>query len=181
MSNVDAFPAGFSIFVVFGEFPECEADNLLRLVPAVRAEKPRSTVQRQDGPTAGASGFLSEGQRLGGSTSAGQRAGGPATDPDDDAELQRALRLSLGHEQDDEAETPSPADEAPDVELRKTLRFAKEPSTSSQDDDLDLQKALCLSLENGGRAAETSEDIELEKALRMSLECESSRQSLSWK
>ena len=33
--------AGYSIFVVLGTFPDCEADQLLKLIPAVQTVKPK--------------------------------------------------------------------------------------------------------------------------------------------
>lgn len=58
--------AGYSIFVVFGELPECSADSVLLLRPAVQNVRPKPIVVTK------------------------------VINQKEDPELQRALRLSLG-------------------------------------------------------------------------------------
>lgn len=45
---------GYSIFVVLGELPECDADMLLKIVPAVQTVKPQLLTGTQESQTSGA-------------------------------------------------------------------------------------------------------------------------------
>ncbi len=46
------FPSGYSIFIVVGEFQECEADQLLKLMPAVQRVKPKLLTETASTSTA---------------------------------------------------------------------------------------------------------------------------------
>ena len=51
--QVAAFiPSGYSIFIVVGEFQECEADQLLKLMPAVQRVKPKLLTETASTSTA---------------------------------------------------------------------------------------------------------------------------------
>ncbi|XP_021919039.1 ataxin-3-like isoform X2 [Zootermopsis nevadensis] len=172
---------GYSIFVVFGLFPECEADALLKLVPAVQSVKPQ---------------FLG--------LVKGQNASSMASNHDRSSEedLQRALKLSLGSHENQKEEEPE-QDTSLQVPISPSTRNAGTKSNESTDnrDDVDLQKALRLSLKGHGQVSSSvplkstnddeetelkqalrlslqgaspvseHEDLDLEKALKMSLEC----------
>lgn len=176
--------SGYSIFVVFGLFPECEADALLKLVPAVQSVKPQ---------------FLG--------LVKGQNASSMASNHDRSSEedLQRALKLSLGSHENQKEEEPE-QDTSLQVPISPSTRNAGTKSNESTDnrDDVDLQKALRLSLKGHGQVSSSvplkstnddeetelkqalrlslqgaspvseHEDLDLEKALKMSLECKSS-------
>ena len=62
---------GYSIFVVFGTMPDCQAHEMLLIQPAVQVSKP---------------------ERIQLGSTKGYRLGSASEDPD----LQRAIRLSMG-------------------------------------------------------------------------------------
>ena len=41
LTNQLSFASGYSIFIVLGDLPECEADQLLKVMPAIQPTKPR--------------------------------------------------------------------------------------------------------------------------------------------
>lgn len=86
---------GYSIFVVFGELPHCDADRLLKLKPAVPVPKAptQNNSSRESDPDLQAALQLSLTEEK------------PTVVDKDEQELQEALRLSLqnnGMEEDDE-------------------------------------------------------------------------------
>lgn len=105
---------GYSIFVVFGELPECEADHLLRLSPAQPSLKPKVTqsVATEDDPELQAALQLSLSEELPSSSSYSR------TDSVEDHELQEALRLSLQNESREE--------EDEDALLKKAIHMSLE-------------------------------------------------------
>nr|CAD7569382.1 unnamed protein product [Timema californicum] len=179
---------GYSIFVVFGSFPECDVDQLLHLVPAVQTTKPR---------------LINNPSKVLGSTN--------SKDSEEDRELQKALKLSLAQEgSEEELVLPSPGIEDPEdfknlqkalslslqkpvestaagqcksTELQSELRVCLDrtpedvgtmaPRTNGLDteEELELQKALRLSLQQDEETTNL-DDYQLEQAMRMSLECE---------
>ena len=173
--------SGYSIFVVFGTFPECEADSLLRLVPAVQTVKPR--------PLASAKSHTSSSMASSHNKSS-------------EEDLQRAIKLSLGpHENQIELDTDPDSSlsaalqisitsstaaaarkDNQEDDLQKALHLSlrnhnEDPpsslpaeTTREEDDEAELQKALRLSLQGISPASE-SDDNDLERALKMSLEC----------
>ncbi|XP_067012532.2 ataxin-3 [Anabrus simplex] len=173
---------GYSIFVVFGALPECDADSLLRLVPAVQTVKPRL--------------ITSAGQKLSNTTEedkdlqkALRLSLTQVTEElpltimnnvvDEDEELQKALRMSL--EADAHPASRVHEDERVDTEIQKALRLSitannSQTSCSStrtispEDEEAQLEKALRLSLQDEAQI-ESDDRLELEKAMKMSLEC----------
>nr|CAD7424845.1 unnamed protein product [Timema monikensis] len=179
---------GYSIFVVFGSFPECDVDQLLHLVPAVQTTKPR---------------LINNPSKVLGSTN--------SKDSEEDQELQKALKLSLAQEgSEEELVLPSPGIEDPEdfKNLQKALSLSlqkpvestaggqcKSPELQSElrvcldrtsedvgtmasrtngletEEELELQKALRLSLQQDEETTDL-DDYQLEQAMRMSLECE---------
>ncbi|PNF30246.1 hypothetical protein B7P43_G01247 [Cryptotermes secundus] len=150
---------GYSIFVVFGTFPECEADALLTLVPAVQSVKPQSLAPLK-------------GQNVSSVASNHERSS--------EEDLQRALKLSLGSQESRE-ETEPEQDASLQVAISRSMGNSGTTLNKSKDnrDDLDLQKALCLSLKGHEQVPSSSvslentkdeEAAELQKALRLSLQ-----------
>ena len=84
---ISLFSIGYSIFVVVGELPDCEADFLLKMTPAVQQIKPR---------------LLPE---FSASTGGGQSGGRPDEswdDGDEDFQLRQVMEESRRqHERDD--------------------------------------------------------------------------------
>ncbi|CAG2059531.1 unnamed protein product, partial [Timema podura] len=155
---------GYSIFVVFGSFPECDVDQLLHLVPAVQTTKPR---------------LINNPSKVLGSTN--------SKDSEEDQELQRALKLSLAQEgSEEELVLPSPGIEDPEdfKNLQKALSLSLqkpvESTAGGQCRSTELQSTLRVCLdrtsEDVGTVAsrtnglETEEEVELQKALRLSLQ-----------
>ncbi|XP_040571873.1 ataxin-3 [Lepeophtheirus salmonis] len=109
---------GYSIFVVFGEFPHCEADDILRMTPAVQAQPPP---------------LINEAPKRGQETA--------SNDPD----LQRAIGMSVGQDVDLQkvlqlsresvmAEAMERQRKNPEAPLELPFNF----SQSDGDSDLDL-------------------------------------------
>lgn len=173
------FVSGYSIFVVFGSFPECEADALLKLVPAVQSVKPQSLA-----PT--------KGQNVGSMVSSHHRNSEedlqhalklslrPQEIPEQDASLHVPISLSMKNSETMSGEFKDNRDE---LDLQKALclnlkGYQQVPSSSASlestedEEEAELQKALRLSLQGTSPVIE-QEDLDLEKALNMSLECKS--------
>ncbi|PSN48441.1 Ataxin-3 [Blattella germanica] len=70
---------GYSIFVVFGPFPECDADTLLRIVPAVQTVKPRLLASAKSNNASNM---------------------GSSQNKSSEEDLQRAIKLSLGAQEE---------------------------------------------------------------------------------
>nr|CAD7399849.1 unnamed protein product [Timema poppensis] len=155
---------GYSIFVVFGSFPECDVDQLLHLVPAVQTTKPR---------------LINNPSKVLGSTN--------SKDSEEDRELQKALKLSLAQEgSEEELVLPSPGIEDPEdfKNLQKALSLSLqkpvESTAAGQCKSTELQGALRVCLDRtsedvGAMASrtnglDTEEELELQKALRLSLQ-----------
>lgn len=104
---------GYSIFVIFGELPECEADQLLRISPVQLPSKSKSNqpVVVEDDPELKAALQLSLSEEIP-STSYNR------TISVEDQELQEALRLSLQNESKD--------DEDDDALLKKAIHMSLE-------------------------------------------------------
>ncbi|XP_049785795.1 ataxin-3-like isoform X1 [Schistocerca cancellata] len=181
---------GYSIFVVFGDLPESEADNLLHLAPAVQHEKPRllATIVRKVVPVSAQD--SEEDQDLQRAVRLSLTDNNPPrvthipieierSQSTDDTELQAALRLSL---QDESSSRVTPANEEEgDAQFHRALQLSLTtdtadgappiPRTISQDEELQLQKALSLSLQTKINDTEGDDEHELQRALQMSLEC----------
>ncbi|XP_032819913.1 ataxin-3 isoform X3 [Petromyzon marinus] len=115
---------GYAIFAVRGSFPECEADQLLRLMPAVQNERPR---------------LLSELAASG----SGRRAAESHSD------LEQAMADSQAH-----PGGPSGAAESESTEERENLRRALEMSQQQMDEEdeqADLRRAIQLSMQGASR------------------------------
>lgn len=124
---------GYSIFVVVGALPDCEADQVLLLKPAVA-------------PPSGSDHLLNSG------------AGSSGSDVKLDAELEAALKMSLTELDNDCLDKPSPirpsateliyTDE--DSDLQRALELSLRTATDrcdEDDEDALLKKAIHMSLE----------------------------------
>lgn len=119
---------GYSIFVVFGDLPECEADNLLKIKPAVPYVKvgvvPKK-IDEEDLQKALAMSLNSANNE----NKNCQSSAAQCSNVEDDRELQKALRLSLQQFDDEDSDSE-------DAQLRKALKLSLEcrsntPSTPS--------------------------------------------------
>lgn len=147
---------GYSIYLVVGDLPDCQADHLLTLAPVVQTERPRLIGGEEGGGSGGGgSGGILQQPREGG----------------EDAELRRAMAMSM--------------QDAPPVQSGsggQHDRLTRQPT----DEDEELQMAIQASLAGAGAGGsggkprvqekekekdEQPED-ELQKALAMSMECD---------
>ncbi|CAH0391644.1 unnamed protein product [Bemisia tabaci] len=126
---------GYSIFVVFGNLPESDADKILRANPVSRTtRKPVPVIQISD------------------------------IEDEEDLDLKKALRLSLG-------------EEVASTSNSKDCRGSSSSRLSRNVSDEDLETAIKLSLsqfEVSPSQQNLEEDIvdpDLQRALRMSVEC----------
>ncbi|GLV42736.1 hypothetical protein CBL_03476 [Carabus blaptoides fortunei] len=95
---------GYSIFVVFGELPECEADELLRVTPAVRAPRPRIVPVEVEADLEKAIQLsLSETS----TTASTSKQESKPTSTEDEHELQKALQLTMAMSLECKSNTPS--------------------------------------------------------------------------
>lgn len=155
---------GYSIFIIVGGLPDCEADELLKLMPAVQTTKPHLlTNVRISRPS---------------TTSVKDAEGGPSEHnmTVDVSELQAALSLSLKDpEKEDE-----PVD--PDTVRNRRLEYFQKgtPSVvggnskdcSSLESARSLEQSSKSEIENAVVSEEMSEEAMLEAALKMSMEQE---------
>ncbi|XP_075228603.1 ataxin-3-like isoform X2 [Lycorma delicatula] len=95
---------GYSIFVVFGNLPECTADEVLRTHPVIQNSRPRVVTDDADLQRALQLSLTAEGQPNTGEV---------------DPELEQALRLSLG-------QTITPTSSGGDPELERALQLSLE-------------------------------------------------------
>ncbi|XP_044733977.1 ataxin-3-like [Chrysoperla carnea] len=110
---------GYSIFVVFGELPECEADHILSYTP-VHSIKSTTTAPSQDSKQVAIS--------------------------QEDKDFQQALLMSLeGNKQI--PSTSSLISTYNDPELEKALSLSLDENENSSDEETQLRKAISMSLE----------------------------------
>uniref|UniRef100_T1JKM8 ubiquitinyl hydrolase 1 n=1 Tax=Strigamia maritima TaxID=126957 RepID=T1JKM8_STRMM len=150
---------GYSIFIVQGLFPECEADNFLRLKLAVQAIKPRLIAEVKAQQEAKINGKDKNSLE------------------DEDAELDAALRLSL---QEYNSNLPSSSNDDPDDTNEYTELCCKQTQTSLEDvTSLNTDppsptnsKATASKTTVTSISDDFSEEAMLEAALKMSMEQE---------
>uniref|UniRef100_A0A0B6Z235 ubiquitinyl hydrolase 1 n=1 Tax=Arion vulgaris TaxID=1028688 RepID=A0A0B6Z235_9EUPU len=167
---------GYSIFIVTGALPECEADQLLRLMPAVQTVKPKLLTEKEE---------WSGGNADDGEDSAlteALRASRELVDSGD-AALQRALQLSL-----EAYKTDPVAGGNLNADASGKGSTSGAPSTSSysqpsSQDDLRQKRLAALDKQGSGNTtntiqtsehcehtAELTEEELLEKAIAMSMQ-----------
>ncbi|KAG8224233.1 hypothetical protein J437_LFUL002689 [Ladona fulva] len=174
---------GYSIFIVKGILPESDADNLLRVCPAVQKVKPQLIRTAKNASCGASSGISSLFARVGNvvdgesSSSSGSKV---STESDKSLKERTELLVKL--------ENSSFGDED-DEDLQRAIIASKADAGDEQpsalfngDDEQQLQEALRLSLEVNNASPEPlarvriespddEGDEELQRALKMSLEC----------
>ncbi|XP_064623743.1 ataxin-3-like isoform X2 [Lineus longissimus] len=133
---------GYSIFVVVGAVPECEADQLLKMVPAVQPVKPKLISQTV---TAGAGASTSAKSGAGVSTDDLQRAlqeSQHLMSSQEDDDLQAAIRLSMEQETSD------------DKTFQKVTKLSA--AAVAAEEERTMNTALDLSVQDRGRKADVS-------------------------
>lgn len=153
---------GYSIFLVTGTLPECDADLVLQAVPAVQSAPPRLL---SDVASSGSSGSTARGQGRAPPSIPGVR-GQSSAQEDEAAELEAAMMMSL-------AET-SGSGGAPaqlDSETLDQVMAMQRSGNMNQEEELEM--ALRLSQQQHQQPApapEVSEEDEIQKAIALSLE-----------
>lgn len=102
---------GYSIFIVIGNLPYSEADDLLKETPAVQHEKPRFINTNRGTATSSTSSQNRSGSQ---NKSVGESTNRNSVASDEEADIQRALNLSLGL---DEFGKPLPSPSSPLKEI----------------------------------------------------------------
>jgi len=118
---------GYSIFIVIGSLPDCEADSVLKIAPVIQTSPTRSSrPQTNRGKTP-----PTDSSDMDLAMRAAMEASRNEID-DDDSSLQRAMEMSL---------RSAPAN---------STRLQFEPNVIGLDEDASLRRALALSLEASG-------------------------------
>ncbi|CAG5127791.1 unnamed protein product [Candidula unifasciata] len=164
---------GYSIFIVTGQLPECEADQLLRLMPAVQTIKPRLLTEKEEWD--GANNEDPEDPVL---TEALQ-ASRDLIDSDDTA-LQRALQLSLEGYHAGSAcvkdirpvvpKIPTADSAASTSSLLPNQEELRQKRLAALDKSNSVTAATADKVVESGASAELTEEELLEKAIEMSME-----------
>jgi hypothetical protein len=156
------FHSGYSIFVIVGAVPDCEADHLLKIVPAVQPIKPKLISQT-----------VASGAGASTSTKSG---GGVSTD-----DLQRALQESqhlMSNQEDDDLQAAIRL--SMEQEARDDKSFQKVTKLSAAamaaEEKRTMSKALDLSVQDQGRNADLSvidgvnKSDDLKRAMKFSMQ-----------
>lgn len=153
---------GYSIFLVTGGLPECDADLVLQAVPAVQAAPPRLL---SDITSSGA-GRAASATRAREAAVPGAR-GGEAAARDEAAELEAAMLMSL-------AETSGTGGQAAKLDTETLGQVLAMQRGGDLDQEEELAQALRLSQEQplvpGVAEGELSEEDEMQRAIALSLE-----------
>ena len=140
---------GYSIFIVQGQLPECDADLVLQAVTAKQTERPRR---------------LSEQEK----EKQGLQSAIPTQIPspirDEEADIEAALMLSLAEN------TPGPSG-GPAVIDNEELQRALGRGVSIGSDSEERELELALQLSSSGFHNQPSEEDELQQAISSSLSC----------
>ncbi|KAK6629203.1 hypothetical protein RUM43_003020 [Polyplax serrata] len=135
---------GYSIFVVLGDFPQCEADIVLKKNPVRQASDSNSGTSSK-----------SSGNQMKPFDGAGYRLGGDEGSDD----LQRALKLSLATDDNQSEESYEDLEMKRAIEL--SLRATSNHSIATSERSSSFAKM----------SSEDANDPDLQRALTMSLEC----------
>eukprot|EP00088_Acartia_fossae_P013727 TRINITY_DN17264_c0_g1_i3.p1 TRINITY_DN17264_c0_g1~~TRINITY_DN17264_c0_g1_i3.p1 ORF type:complete len:584 (+),score=150.03 TRINITY_DN17264_c0_g1_i3:187-1752(+) len=176
---------GYSIFILKGDLPECDADLVLQAVPAVQTTRPRlladvqssgsQSSRGQSQQASGASGgaYPSSGVSGGAYPASAAPAGTSTATRDEEADLEAAMMLSLAEN------VPGPEGGPASIDNNE-LQMALGRSQGGQqemDDDAEMQMALALSQSQAQQEMaarqqqqpQESEEDELQRAISMSL------------
>jgi len=144
---------GYTIFLVVGTLPDCDADLVLQAVPAVQSVRPRLLSEIQG---SGSSGQGSGGGRGGlGSGTSGR---------DEEADIEAALALSLAENVAAPGGGPARID---DLELQRALGRAQQAPI---DEELEMALNMSRSMETEPSQPDVSEEDEMQQAIAASLE-----------
>lgn len=146
---------GYSIFVVFGNLPECEADKLLKINPAVpnlRSSVPNEKSNEDED--------LQKALELSLASSSKVEDPTPPMQTDEEAELEEALKLSLQGFSQEESDSDSE-----ESQLRKAMRMSLEcksntpsaPTTPCADQEEIRRKRLAFIEKNMSGCSAKSE------------------------
>ncbi|XP_062599167.1 ataxin-3-like [Saccostrea cucullata] len=134
---------GYSIFIVTGRLPECEADDILSLAPAVQLLKPRLINENQSISKSDAQTDDPELQRA--------LMESRCEDEKDDKMLQRALQMSLEGYIIEDDNTPGPSEE-------KLVTVSKDVKPPSQEEVRQKRLAFLQRLDQTANTEQITED-----------------------
>lgn len=140
---------GYSIFIVHGRLPDCTADELLKVTPAVQI---KSSVKKE-APQSPQDFEVQKAIKM---------SLGEDVDKDEE-DLQAAIELSL-------------KEESQDPSLDKAIQLSLQLNSSEDSAGVAMcshgsPRTICSSLKPSGKKQEVEEDDDLEGAIRLSLEC----------
>jgi len=153
---------GYSIFLVTGTLPECDADLVLQAVPAVQSAPPRLL---SDVNSSGSAGSTARAQGRASAPIPGMR-GQSSAQEDEAAELEAAMMMSL-------AETSGSGGAAAQLDSETLDQVMAMQRSGNMNQEEELEMALRLSQQQHQQPAqvpEVSEEDEIQKAIALSLE-----------
>merc|ERR1719500_1850768 len=153
---------GYSIFLVTGALPECDADLVLQAVPAVQLAPPRLL---GDVNSSGSAGSTAQAQGRAPPPIPGMRGQSSAA-ADEAAELEAAMMMSL-------AETSGSGGAAAQLDSQTLDQVMAMQRSGNMNQEEELEMALRLSQQQHQQPAavpEVSEEDEIQKAIALSLE-----------
>merc|ERR1719278_523268 len=153
---------GYSIFLVTGTLPECDADLVLQAVPAVQAVPPRLL---SDVASSGTAGTSARSQGRASAPVPGVR-GVSSAQEDEAAELEAAMMMSL-------AETSGGGGAAAQLDSETLDEVIAMQRSGNMNQEEELEMALRLSQQQHQQPAqvpEVSEEDEIQRAIALSLE-----------
>jgi len=154
---------GYSIFLVTGTLPECDADLVLQAVPAVQSAPPRLLSDVNSSGSAGSTARAQAGRAP--PPIPGMR-GQSSAQEDEAAELEAAMMMSL-------AETSGSGGAAAQLDSETLDQVMAMQRTGNMNQEEELEMALRLSQQQHQQPApvpEVSEEDEIQKAIALSLE-----------
>jgi len=154
---------GYSIFLVTGDLPPCDADLVLQAVPATQLVPPRllSDVQSSGSQSR-------QGRQSAGTASGAQR---PAGQTDEEAELEAAMMMSLAETSGTDG---GPANIDSDqlarvMEMQRQGGWAPDAEHRGEEDDMELALRMSMTSHTGAEAGGASEEDEIQRAIALSL------------
>jgi len=153
---------GYSIFLVTGNLPECDADLVLQAVPAVQSAPPRLL---GDVNSSGSVATTARAQGRAPPAIPGMR-GQSSAQEDEAAELEAAMMMSL-------AETSGSGGAAAQLDSETLDQVMAMQRSGNMNQEEELEMALRLSQQQHqqpARVPEVSEEDEIQKAIALSLE-----------
>lgn len=155
---------GYSIFLITGDLPPCDADLVLQAVPASQLVPPRLLSDVQSSGSQSRQGRQSAGT----ASTGGQR---PSGQTDEEAELEAAMLMSLAETSGSDG---GPANIDSD-QLARMMEMQRQggwgPETEQGGEDEEMERALRMSMTShtGAEAGGASEEDEIQRAIALSL------------